>query len=401
MKRHQVLVWLLVVGAFLAMACRDSFGRVWSVAQDGSGDFTVIQHAVDAAEDGDVIEIGPGHYTDYSIISGLGHVYVYLDGTKSLTFVGAGREGTTIGPVSYTTNANRFGIYCTTGPASVRIEQLRIKNFNTIGIWLANALVEIDDIVVEMARRGIYLRPTNDQVVIANSLLLNGEVLEGDLGMVCGAPRAEIRDTVFYGLQVGLDINNPGSTEVLVDRCEFIGAGAGVVGIQFTFGAGGTVQNCRISGFRNYGFVPGGAGTVTFRHNVIEDSYYFGIGLEGVENVTIHDNIVTRCGTAIYIASRPVSHSIYNNHFIRYPEAEEYQRGYYVRTPSGYPYGPYYFDFTNNYWGTTDPEEISTWIYDGYDNPNVWLYVIFEPMADGPVPVQQQTWSEVKGLFRN
>jgi hypothetical protein len=35
------------------------------------------------------------------------------------------------------------------------------------------------------------------------------------------------------------------------------------------------------------------------------------------------------------------------------------------------------------------------------NNPDVWIYVVFEPMADGPVPVQQQTWTEVKGLFRD
>ena len=42
--------------------------RTWQVAQDGSGDFAVIQDAVDAAEDGDVIEIGPGRYLDYQTI---------------------------------------------------------------------------------------------------------------------------------------------------------------------------------------------------------------------------------------------------------------------------------------------------------------------------------------------
>jgi len=254
MKRHQMLVGVFVIGVLLAMTSRESLGRVWSVAQDGTGDFSVIQHAVEAADDGDVIEIGPGHYTDFSVISGLGHINVYLDGTKSLTFIGASRDETIIGPLDYSTNVNRYGIFCATGPASVWVSQLRVKNLNTMGLYFGSVLVEMVDVVVEMSRLGIQLRPNNDQVLITNCLLLNSP--ENSLiGIVCGAPRAEILDTVFYGLQGGLDINHPGSTEVLVDRCEFIGAGAGVVGIQFSFGAGGTIQNCLISGFRNYGLV--------------------------------------------------------------------------------------------------------------------------------------------------
>lgn len=399
MKRHQVLVGVLVACGFFAITCPESSGRVWTVAQDGGGDFAVIQHAVDAAEDGDVIEIGPGQYIDYAVISGVGHVYVYLDGTKSLTFIGAGRDGTTIGPIDYVSNSYRYGVYSAAGPASIRIEQLRIMNFNTCGLRLGNAFVEIDNVVIEMSDVGIFLRPTNEHVSITDCMLLDGPE-NGLRGILSGAPRVEILDTVFDGIPFALDVNYPGSTEVLVDRCEFVGAGVGIVGIQFSLGAGGTVQNCRISGFRNYGFVPSGAGTVTFRHNLVEDCFDVGIGFEGVQNIVVHDNIVTRCGIAVYVGLRPISQTIYNNHFLRYSEADDGWRGYFVRTTSYYPYSPHYLDFANNYWGTTDTEEISTWIFDGYDDPNVFLYVVFEPIADGPVSMQQQTWTEVKSMFR-
>jgi len=57
-------------------------------------------------------------------------------------------------------------------------------------------------------------------------------------------------------------------------------------------------------------------------------------------------------------------------------------------------------DFTNNYWGTTDPEYISQWIYDGNDDSDVGMFVVFEPMADGPVQTESTTWGAVKALFR-
>jgi hypothetical protein len=57
-------------------------------------------------------------------------------------------------------------------------------------------------------------------------------------------------------------------------------------------------------------------------------------------------------------------------------------------------------DFTGNYWGTTDVDYISQWILDNHDNPEIHFTIDFVPMADSPVPVEQKTWSEVKGLFR-
>ena len=59
MKRYLVALIVLLV------PCLGGQGRcrTWVVELDGSGDFTVIQDAVDAAADGDTIFIGPGHHT--------------------------------------------------------------------------------------------------------------------------------------------------------------------------------------------------------------------------------------------------------------------------------------------------------------------------------------------------
>jgi len=44
----------------IVLGAEATHGRTWYVERDGSGDFWNIQNAVDIAEDGDVIEIGPG-----------------------------------------------------------------------------------------------------------------------------------------------------------------------------------------------------------------------------------------------------------------------------------------------------------------------------------------------------
>ncbi len=95
----------------------------WSVERDGTGDFTVIQDAVDAAESGDTILIGPGRYPETSDFD-----YYYnqtvqscIKLEKSLAIIGAGKDQTFIGPDFG--NKNEYGTY---GLAS-RSTQLQLE----------------------------------------------------------------------------------------------------------------------------------------------------------------------------------------------------------------------------------------------------------------------------------
>ncbi|MDP2324951.1 MAG: hypothetical protein Q8N51_13110, partial [Gammaproteobacteria bacterium] len=81
----------------------------WSVQRDGSGHFTAIQLALDAAADGDTILIGPGEYTESTTIRPPGWAYdiqSYADlRCDNLTIIGAGADVTVIGPPTYQGNA--------------------------------------------------------------------------------------------------------------------------------------------------------------------------------------------------------------------------------------------------------------------------------------------------------
>ena len=377
-------------------------GRTWTVAQDGSGDFTVIQDAVDAAADGDVIEIGPGHYTEFQSEwgwgqdpDGIGKLYVRVDGAKSLTFIGAGAEATIIGPLEFVWGLGQIGFACTAGPGTLRIENLRLQNLNYVGVSARNHRLECDGVVVEYCSDGVQCRNTAQSMSIANCTFLNAPQYTGtESAVLCRAPVAEVRDSRFVGYYMGIDMSRAGSTDVLITGCMFDGAGVGIAGVQFSFSAGGVVEYCHFVDLRNYVFYLGGAGVVTFRHNTIEGGGA-GIGFDGVQSLTMHDNTIADCRWVGYIAAPPQAHSIYNNYFFR----RQTDDSYYFTTSDWFPYGPYSVDLRNNYWGTTDPEEISRWIYDGYDNPNVWIYVLFEPMADSPVRTEARSWSEVKGIF--
>src|SRR5262245_53522919 len=78
-KQHTVLLSLSMV---LSLAGATQ-AKIWVVAEDGSGDFTKIQPAVDAASDGDVIVVRDGLYFGAKI-------------GKPITLVGAGPGRTKI-----------------------------------------------------------------------------------------------------------------------------------------------------------------------------------------------------------------------------------------------------------------------------------------------------------------
>lgn len=74
--------------------------------------------------------------------------------------------------------------------------------------------------------------------------------------------------------------------------------------------------------------------------------------------------------------------------------------GWFVRTGGYYPWDSAYIDLTQNWWGTTDLDEIAEWIYDGSDDENDNIYIEYEPILGGSVPAEQTTWSDLKSLYR-
>jgi hypothetical protein len=57
-------------------------------------------------------------------------------------------------------------------------------------------------------------------------------------------------------------------------------------------------------------------------------------------------------------------------------------------------------DFRNNYWGTSDPLELAARIKDGYDNPAVHAYVLYEPFSNVPMGNEERSWGEIKALYK-
>ncbi len=80
----------LVLGLGLTVVSTPAAARTWLVRLDGSGDFTRIQEAVDAAEYGDTVRVGPGEYTWANQGPGNdtnhGMVVLWVDQPRGVTF---------------------------------------------------------------------------------------------------------------------------------------------------------------------------------------------------------------------------------------------------------------------------------------------------------------------------
>ena len=59
-----------------------------------------------------------------------------------------------------------------------------------------------------------------------------------------------------------------------------------------------------------------------------------------------------------------------------------------------------HLDFTNNYWGTSEPDSIAAWIKDGIDDPGTHAIIDFEPFSTVPLPTEKKSMGDIKAMFR-
>ncbi len=392
MRNFQILLFSILV---VVICTSVSEARIWHVEKDGSGDFTVIQDAVDAAESGDEILIGPGRFEEFTTFHEGGNsywdVYVSVMG-KDLSFLGSGAGETIIGPVDSSINEhNAIGISCIEGPSTISARGILFENLNYEGIWLQYGNLEVENCIFRNGYIGVMMKASEGGHVID----CHFENLE-EFGVLGTAPTVGflVEDCTFENTYGGVNFNWGGSLDCHVRNCTMTGGTLGRGGVSFAQGASGSVSNCSISDFSNYGAVFSDAGEVAFFDNVIEQDEGWGISLNGSAFLDFHDNFVSSNAGCIAL-NDPDPMSFHGNHFSRGEGA------WFVKTNTYYPYGPVTVDMSGNWWGTTDLEELAEWTYDGNDNSNVWIFINYLPLADEPVSTESTTLGGLKALFRD
>jgi len=107
---------LCLVSLIVVAAVQGGLAATITVEKDGSGDYTQVQPALDAAASGDTVLIGPGEFTELipSYIPGYAwdvEVCAYVR-VPNLTIIGAGAGQTILGPTSYQGSTQTYSPKC-------------------------------------------------------------------------------------------------------------------------------------------------------------------------------------------------------------------------------------------------------------------------------------------------
>ncbi len=381
-----VLAMLLVAGV--------ASGATITVRKDGTGNFTVIQQALNVAAAGDTILIGPGEYLDKTWIrfpAWSWDIESYANVTvDNLTIIGAGSGQTIIGPTTYS------GDYSSESPQII----------TTVG----RGDLSISGVCLRNAHTGVSLvgRLFMDRCALTNNLINVGWEAIGSGGWI----RDSQFDVTTPSWPISIDIiNQGGAADILVENCTVQHSKVIVDGVD-----GAVFRGCSLSNtwgaFQVYGGVRVqiSASTVTSSAKnaieltlgsgsvcVIDDSEISGGqgALTAVDNgcrfEVMHSRLTGGSYAVMYTQNNAGASSVTGCDIVKGSGAA-------VRCDDAGSWVTH--DFRNNYWGTTSEADIQSWIIDHNDNPNIPATVLFAPFAGQSVPAETTTWGDLKALFR-
>ena len=392
----------ILVFGLLALWAGAGSARTWHVERDGSGDFVVIQDAVDAASPGDVIQLGPGRFDEWEAFPGYPAAPVYVLVEKDLTFVGAGMGETIVGPEDvndhppeqYWAMGFRIwgnGIHCA-------IRDLTIENLRWRGIDVDHGRLEMDHCEIRGCLNAGVFGLFSEGGWIRDCSFHDMGVQTIGLGFYSPSVGVEVTHCTFRNINGrNLGAYWSGCRDIAISDCHFE---HGITGLGFSDGASGSIRECTFNGFSNWAILINQGGSVVIEDNEITQLGEFGgwgIGvLYYAEGLTMRRNVFISDTVVLNIEALIVNSNIRDNHFLR-----EGDSAWWVWIRDYYPLPePRIIDLENNYWGTTDTTLLDQWVLDGNDNEDIDIFIDYLPLADGPVQTESTTWGAVKSLFR-
>ncbi len=374
------------------LVCSQAEAATWTVERDGSGQFTDLQSAIDAAAAGDTIAVGPGRYDQAFRYEDWGgpfpagvvfeHVIAVVEGP--LTIRGAGADLTVIGPAQ--PEADWVGIagYSGSSLGPVRLQDVAVENLgrpvwseidemNSLRISLSqcrfrtcahgvSARGDVTD--CEFSDMGLHALTASWGMTVHGCSFDTG----GDGLWIIGS--ATVTDCTFRSLERGIaaQVYDWNHVVVPITGCTFDETVETAVSLQGWVET--RLDDCEIR-----------AGQVAVKAS-------------GAVDLTGSGNILrTADGFTIYAASG-ARISLHGNHILR-------DAGFRIVALANYSVQPpVTLDLTGNWWGGLSAQEIRPRILDGYATPVIKAFVEFEPMADGPLPARPVSWGGLHGLYR-
>ena len=368
----------------LVLISAAAWSNTITVMKDGSGDYTLLQPAADAAAAGDTLLIGPGRYeqvTEFYFNSGVrrdAHLVVRVD---NLTILGMDRDSVIIGPTVPTiAQGDPVGLVVAQNVSVTHIKKLTFENTWTGAYSLGDFY--IDDCVAQYCTAGFTaegpltidhsnMHDNSDGVRVPFTAGLvrisHCELIDNSgIGIRLDSPQgAQISDTHVVGGGTGIQLYDcPGSIEnCVIEDVPYTGIALLESGTVVTV-ADNTLQN------NGWHFDISNYATVDLHRNELLDSQLYGIWIGSPSTVTAHEN-----------------------DFISSP-------GYLVYVSGHLALGIKHYDFTGNFWGTTDPEVIAARIWDNNDFSQTQAVIDFDPFAGEPVPSEGTSFGKLKAEFQ-
>jgi hypothetical protein len=264
---------LLLVIALVLVGASNTAARTWNVERDGSGDYAVIQDAVNAAAEGDTIRIGPGRFDEGQVYSfpGWTEFVRVMVNSPILTFIGTGPT-TIIGQPQFWDPAQgeHFGIVAGVyigSPGRLTIRNIAFENIYT-AIYTEEIDVAVENCSFYSNCYGCKSWRGSD-VSIRNCEFI--DITRNGTHVLCWSQDwLEVIDCTFVlddipaGSQRHMGLE--GVQDGLVENCQF---SEGVAGIGLSSGARATIRNCVFDG-QSAGCISASVGS----HLNVEDSVF-------------------------------------------------------------------------------------------------------------------------------
>ena len=378
--------WLLLLLAIPFLSAIQARATTWYVEQDGSGDFTVIQQAVDAAAPGDTIMIGAGRFSEYTQFPGPGwteDVYVVIQ-TDDLTLIGQSPNMTHVGPETpnhdpaFEAPKVIVGIFIT----ALKIINLKIENAHE-GIYRMGGNLILLDCIVRGCDTGL-IGTTEEGMTIERCQFLDN--ITTGISTHPPAQNILVRDSFFANDTANISFN--GTSNAFVYNCTIQG---GTTGAKFTDYSTGGMYDSEVINVQNVSVSVRVVSSAVLERNRLIGGQS-NLNISTVSYVEGSGNILSG---GIYATIRN-SHStmdFHGNHILN-------TGGHSVLLVAFFDPPDITINLTGNYWGTTEADSISAWVWDGYDDPSIHAFVDYEPFSNQPLPTEKKSLGEVKALYR-
>ena len=382
------------LASFLALAtvsavATDTPAATWRVAQDGSGDFALVQDAVEAAATGDTVSIGPGVYPelrDYPLPGGGTLGFVALVEVDELTILGDDKDIVVLGPAVQAPNVELGPTGIVTRPGkNVRVSGVTVRNVSA-GVNPNGEWAEISDSRFVGCDMGIRSVLTGFLTVIRIETI---ETLGS--GVVVfrarGGTGARIDDSLFAdSLQFGVDVQTDNSS---ISNCSFE---RNTVALQISFGGSAEIADCRFVNSVNVDLPVINGAEATVVRNRFEGFPGANVFLDGVLEGS--HNYLSGGSVATFRLSGRSAVRFNNNHILNAGGLSV------LAGLSSQSVPPH--DFERNYWGTTNTDQIDEWILDENDEDGPGFALVdYLPLAESPISSESTSFGELKSRFNS